>query len=118
MDEHAFKAKTKRLALQIIRLVETLPRKPAGQIIGRQLLRSGTSVGANYRAACRSRSTPDMLARLGVVEEEADETLFWLELIVDAGLLPAAAVADLTRETSEVLAMTVASIKTLRSRRG
>src|SRR5437764_557450 len=115
MDEQAFKDRTKRLALRVIALGEALPKRTAAQVMGRQLIRCGTSIGANYRAACRSRSTADMLSRLAVVEEEADETLFWLELLVDSTTLPAATVADLVTETTEILAMTVASIRTLRN---
>jgi four helix bundle protein len=117
MDEQAFKNKTKRLALRVIALVEALPKRTAAQVMGRQLVRCGTSVGANYRAACRSKSTSDMLAKFAIVEEETDETLFWLELLVDSDTVPAAAVADLAAEADEILAMTVASIRTLRSRR-
>jgi len=117
MDEQAFKDKTKRLALRVIALVEALPKRIAAQVMGRQLMRCGTSVGANYRAACRSRSTPDMLAKLAIVEEETDETLFWLELLVDSDTIPRATVAELVAEADEILAMTVASIRTLRSRR-
>jgi four helix bundle protein len=117
MDEQAFKDKTKRLALRVIALVEVLPKRIAAQVMGRQLMRCGTSVGANYRAACRSKSTPDMLSKLAIVEEETDETLFWLELLVESSTVPAARVADLVAEADEILAMTVASIRTLRSRR-
>lgn len=116
MDEHEFKERTKNLALRIIRLVDALPSTSSGRAIGNQLVRCGTSVGANYRAACRGRSTVDVISKLGVVEEEADETLYWLELAVDAGLIQADQVRDLIREADEILAMTVASIKTLRSR--
>jgi len=116
LDEREFKARTKKLALRIINLVETLPKRPAAQVIGRQLLRCGTSVGANYRAVCRSKSVPDMLAKLAIVEEEADEVLFWLELLTESGMVTVEAVADVMQETDELLAMIVASIKTLRSR--
>jgi four helix bundle protein len=116
MDEEAFKGRTKILGLRVIRLVEALPRKTTTDVIGRQLLRSATSVGANYRAACRSRSAADMIAKLKIVEEEADETLFWLELLVEAELMPEARLADLMQEADEITAMTVASIKTLRAR--
>jgi four helix bundle protein len=85
-------------------------------VIGRQLLRSATSVGANYRAACRGRSTSDVLAKLGIVEEEADESIYWLELLVDSHLMPSADTDRLRKEADELVAMTVASIKTLRKR--
>jgi four helix bundle protein len=116
VDEEEFKRRTKGLGLRVIRLVEALPEKPTAQVIGKQLLRSATSVGANYRAACRGRSVADVIAKLKIVEEEADETLFWLELLVEADLIPESRLSDLMRETDEVVAMTVASIKTLRSR--
>ncbi|HVC98746.1 MAG TPA: four helix bundle protein [Pirellulales bacterium] len=116
MNEKEFKDRTKKLALRIIRVVESLPETKTGQVIGRQLLRCGTSVGANYRAACRGVSTADVISKLGDVEEEADESLYWMELLIDANSVAAARLRDLMREMDEVLAMTVASIKTLRSR--
>ena len=114
--EEQFKFRTKQLALRVIRLVEALPRGRSADVVGRQLLRSATSVGANYRAACRAKSTADMIAKLSIVEEEADETLYWLELLGDSGLIPESRLADLMKETDEIVAMTVASIKTLRMR--
>lgn len=116
VDKLVFQDRTKRLALRIIRLVAALPQDDlAAQVIGRQVLRSGTSVGANYRAACRARSRADMIAKLKIVEEEADETLYWLQLLGEAQIVPQARLADLMTETDELLAMTVASIKTLRA---
>lgn len=79
------KDRTKQFALQVIRLCRTLPRSPESTIIARQLLRSSTSVGANYCAVCRARSTADFVSKLGIVLEEADETLFWIELLVESG---------------------------------
>jgi len=117
MDEKAFKDRTKKLALQIIELVEELPNRRTADVIGRQLLRSGTSVGANYRSACRGRSTADVLSKLAIVEEEADESVYWMELLVEAHIVPESRVTELMRETNEILAMTVASIKTLRKRK-
>jgi len=116
MDEREFKDRTKQLALRIIQFVDALPATSTARAIGNQLVRCGISVGANYRAACRGRSTADVIAKLGVVEEEADETLYWLELSVEAGLVEGRRVEDLIREADELLAMTVASIKTLRNR--
>jgi len=116
MDEIAFKSRTKRFALQIIAFAELLPRTMSAQVIGKQLLRSGTSVGSNYRAACRAKSTDDMKAKLGIVEEEADESLYWLELFEEAKLIDKSTMRSLSQEGTEILAMTVASIKTLRSR--
>ncbi len=117
MDEQQFKDRTKSLALRIIKLVEELPRGTASNVIGRQLVRSATSVGANYRSACRGRSSADVLSRLAIVEEEADESIYWMELLVEANIVPESLVAELTRETNEIVAMTVASIKTLRGRK-
>ena len=116
MNEQEFKDRTKRLGIQVIRLLEELPRDRATDTLGRQLLRSATSIGANYRAACRGRSSADVIAKLSIVEEESDETLYWLELFTEADLLPIAKTASLIAETDEILAMTVASIKTLRMR--
>jgi four helix bundle protein len=115
MDEKIFKARTKKLAVAIIKLVDKLPRSLASDAISRQVIRSGTSIGANYRAACRAKSTPDMINKMKIVEEESDETQYWLEILVEAGLVPKNQVVDIYKETNEILAMTVASIKTLRN---
>ena len=116
MNEEQFKDRTKRLGIRVIKLVEALPNTRSAEIVSRQIVRSSTSVGANYRAACRAQSTADMLSNLKDVEEEADETLYWLEIIRDTEMIPEARLADLMRETNEILAMVVASIKTLRAR--
>jgi len=117
MDEHTFKQRTKRLALRVIELVEALPKGKTADVIGRQLVRCGTSVGANYRSACRGKSAADVLAKLAIVEEEADETAYWLELLVEARIGSATDCESLLNETDEIVAMTVASIKTLRTRK-
>ena len=117
MDERAFKERTKLLGLRVIRLVEALPKGRVADVIGNQLLRAGTSVGANYRAACRGKSTADILAKLCIVEEEADECLYWMELLIDAKLVSEDKLDALIAEGNEILAMTVASIKTLRRKR-
>ena len=116
MDEHPFKQRTKGLALEVIRLADSLPRNRIAEVVGRQLLRSGTSVGANCRAACRGKSALDVIAKLGIVEEEADESIYWMELLVEGGVVPKERVRALIKEANEILAMTVASIKTLRRR--
>ena len=85
MTPEQLRDRTKDFALRIVRLFKSLPRSPEAQVMGRQLLRSGTSVGANYRAVCRSRSKAEFIARLGVVVEEADESAFWLELLIETG---------------------------------
>jgi four helix bundle protein len=117
MDEQAFKQRTQRLALKVIELVEVLPRSRTADVISRQLLRCATSVGANYRSACRGKSTADVLAKLAIVEEEADETIYWLELLVQAEISTSDKVRPLIKEADEIVAMTVASIKTLRNRK-
>ena len=114
MDADEFKQRTKALAIRMIRLVESLPDSQSASILGRQLFRSATSVGANYRAACRARSKADMVNKLGIVEEEADETLYWLEILGESGMVPMARLCDLMKETEEILSMTVASKRTLR----
>ncbi len=106
------------LAVDTIRLTGELPRTPAADVIGRQLIRSVTSVAANYRSACRARSRRDFIAKLGIVEEETDETAFWLDLLVECSLMPPDRLAPLSRETGELLAITVASIRTARMGRG
>ena len=117
MDSEKFKARTKNLALRVIRLVEALPKnRQTAQVIGKQLLRSATSVGANYRAACRGKSTADLIAKLSIVLEEADESLYWMELLIEAELIPAERLQSLMRETNEIVAMLVTSLKTLRSK--
>jgi len=116
MNEQQFKDRTKDAALRIIRLVEALPKTRTADILGRQLLRCGTSVGANYRAACRGKSPADMIAKLAIVEEEADEALYWMELLVEARLVSKTRLAKLATEMNQITAMIVASQKTLRRR--
>jgi four helix bundle protein len=118
MTETELKMRTKQFALRILKLVEELPRSTSGRILGGQIARSATSVAANYRAVCRARSRADFVAKLGIVEEEADETGFWLELIVDAGLQPAAKLSPLLKEANELTAIFVSSLKTARDGRG
>jgi four helix bundle protein len=108
------KERTKAFAVGTIRLVQALPRNRAADVIGHQLLRSGTSVAANYRAARRARSRKEFLAKMGIVEEEADESSFWLELLVDAGVVDATKVVALRSEAHQLVAITIASIRTAR----
>lgn len=110
------KRRTKAFALRVIKLVNALPRRIAADVIGRQLLRSATSVGANYRAACRARTKAEFVAKMGIVEEEADETCFWLELLSESGLMSGSRLTNLTGEASEIVAIVVKSIKTARRR--
>ena len=116
MNQEEFKGRTKAFALRILRLVESLPKTSTARIVGKQLLRSGTSVGANYRAACRAKSPRDFIAKMGIVEEEADETIYWIELLVEAKLIEQRLVADLLNEANEILSMVISSIKTARKR--
>lgn len=116
MTPELFKRKTRQVAIDVIRLVTSLPRTPASDVIGRQLMKCGTSIGANYRAACRARSRKDMIAKLKIVEEEADETLYWLDLLVESDIRDDARDRSLGASVNECLAMVVASIKTLRAK--
>jgi len=117
MNEPDLKQRTKEFALRILRLVDTLPKTTAGRSLASQILRSGTSVAANYRAACRAKSTADFIAKMGIVEDEADETLFWLELLEESELVTAAKLTAIKQEADELIAITVASIKTARRNR-
>lgn len=114
MNPSEMQRRTQAFAVRIIRLVEGLPRSRTADLIGRQLLRCGTSVGANYQASCRAKSPADFIAKMGIVEEEADEVLYWLDLLIEAGLLPKGAAADLFDEANQLVAVTVSSIKTAR----
>ncbi len=116
MKNQELKDRTKRFALRTIRMTDSLPRKMAADVLGRQVLRSATSVAANYRSACRARSRADFISKMGIVEEEADETGLWLELIAEAGLLPGGKLAELQREAGELTAIAVSSIRTARAR--
>jgi four helix bundle protein len=114
MTKEELKKRTKKFALMIIKLVEDLPNTKAGYTIGDQIIRSGTSVGANYRAACRSRSDADFISKITVVEEESDETLYWLELISEAELLAKEKLQPIIKEADELTAIFTASGKTAR----
>jgi len=112
------KERTKAFALGVLRLVQDLPRGRFVDVIGNQLLRAGTSVAANYRSARRARSRREFLAKMGIVEEEADESSFWLELLVEARLVTSERVVELRREAGQLVAITIASIHTARGGRG
>jgi four helix bundle protein len=105
MTSEELKERTKAFALRVIRLFRSLPDSKQAQIIGTQLLRSGTSVGANYRAVCRSRSRADFIAKLGVVIEEADESAYWLELLIDTGVVKEEMLDSLLKEAQELTAI-------------
>ncbi|MBK8465448.1 MAG: four helix bundle protein [Chloracidobacterium sp.] len=109
--------RTKQLALRVIKLVESLPKNRTTDILGKQLLRSATSVGANYRAACRAKSTADFINKLAIVEEEADESIYWLELLVESGQIKANLVVNLLSEFDEIVSIIVSAIKTSKSKR-
>ena len=117
MDEEELKRRTKRFALQVMALVESLPKTLVGRAIGNQLVRCGTSVGANYRAACRGRSKAEFAAKLGTVEEEADESGYWMELIIEGKLLEEGQVVPLLQEANEIAAIMAASRKTIARQR-
>lgn len=112
MTEADLKKRTKALALRVMKLVDALPESLSARVIANQRIRSGTSVGANYRAACRGRSKAEFAAKLGVVVEEADESAYWLELVVEGGLMPVDRVEPLWKELNEITAIMVASRKT------
>lgn len=118
MDKVDLLQRTKAYALRVIKAVRALPRDDVAQILGRQLLRAGTSVGANYRAACRAKSSADFLNKLKIVEEECDESLYWMELLVESESLPLRRLNALMEEGDTILSITVAAIKTIRSTRG
>src|SRR6266849_8280426 len=110
----ALKERTKQFALRIIRVIRSLPAGSEGRIIGHQLLRSGMSVAANYRAVCRARARPEFLAKLAIVIEEADESAFWLEMLVDAGLIAESKLKDRKSEANQLVAIFNASRVTAR----
>jgi len=109
MNEEDLKRRTKQFALRIMKLAAALPKTVEGRVIGNQLVRAGTSVGANYRAACRARSKAEFIAKLGIVVEEADESAYWMELIIEGGLLKIQLVQPLLDEANEIVAIMAAS---------
>jgi four helix bundle protein len=117
MNEQQMKTRTKEFAKEIIKLCRLLPDNREGRLIGNQIFRAGTSVAANYRAACRAKSTADFISKLSIVEEEADETLFWLELIKETKILDNDFIDSLMKENNELISIIVVSIKTSRKRR-
>jgi four helix bundle protein len=117
MTKQELLQRTKAFALRVIKAVRALPRDDVAEILGRQLLRSGTSVGANYRAACRAKSSADFLNKLKIVEEECDESLYWMELLVESESLPLRRLETLLREGDEILSIIVSAIKSTRTAR-
>ena len=108
------KRRTKQVALRVIRVHRELPQKQEGWVIGKQMLRSGTSLAANYRAACRARSGKEYHAKLSVAIEETDETLFWLELLIEGGIMPEKRLASLMQEINEILAIMLKARQTVK----
>ena len=109
MTPEELKLRTKKFGLRVIKLVESLPKTQTAIVIGKQLLRCATSVGANYRSACRGKSKADFIAKMAIVEEEADETIYWLELLIEAKIIKANLVAQLLTEANELTAIMTAS---------
>ena len=117
MTQEEMKMRTKQFALRVIRLVESLPNGKAANVIGNQLLRSGTSVGANYRASCRAKSTADFVHKLSIVEEEADESIYWMELLIEGEIIKEKLLENLMNEADQILSIIVSSIKTIKEKR-
>ena len=117
MTPDELRARTMRFGLSVIDMVESLPRRRAVDVIGGQLIRAGTSVGSNYRAACRAKSNADFISKMGTVEEELDESLYWLEVLRESKILTAEGVKALMEEAEELLAITVSSINTARGKK-
>ena len=117
MNPEELKKRTKEFAIRIIKLVNSLPKNSIGRTIGNQLLRAGISVDANYRAACRAKSNKDFIYKINIVEEESDETLFWLELIIETELLPKSRINSLLNEANELTAIFVATGKTAKTKK-
>jgi len=118
MTREEMKRRTKAYANRIIRVCSALPGNWVAQTLEKQLLRSGTSVGANYRAVCRAQSNSDFINKLRIIEEECDESLFWMELLTDNDLIKPSCLAGLMKEADEILAIVVSSVKTARTARG
>lgn len=116
MNSEELKKRTKLFALRVVKLVDVLPKKLSSDVMARQLLRAATSVAANYRAACRARSKAEFIAKLGIVEEEADECRFWLEMLIETGVMAESKLSSLLLEANELTAIVVTSIKTARHR--
>jgi four helix bundle protein len=117
IPERDLKRRTKKFALRIVKLVESLPATASSKVIGNQLLRSGMSVAANYRASCRARSNAEFIAKIGIIEEETDESIFWIEMLVETNLVKGSLVDDLLDEGNQLTAIWVSSIKTARGRK-
>jgi four helix bundle protein len=117
INPEVMKDRTKKFGKQIIYLCRKLPKNREGYLIGNQIFKSGTSVASNYRAACRARSRAEFIAKMGIVEEEADETLFWLEVIEEVEIFNRDSISSLMQECNEILSIVVSSINTARKRK-
>ncbi|HEX8877249.1 MAG TPA: four helix bundle protein [Phycisphaerales bacterium] len=117
MNADEMKTRTRTFALRVIKLVDSLPTGRVSDVLGKQLLRSATSIGANYRAARRARSRAEFISKLGIVEEEADESSYWLELLADSGRVKASRLTELRDECEELLAIVVATIRSAKKNR-
>jgi four helix bundle protein len=111
MTPEEMKARTRKFAVRVLKLADSLPRTPSGRTLARQIAASGTSAAANYRSACKARSRREFIAKIGVAEEEADETQFWIEMIVEANLIPKKRVDPLYNEAQQITAMFASSRK-------
>ena len=109
MHPEELKKRTKQFALRIIKLFRNLPKGKDSEVIGMQLLRAGTSVGANYRAACKARSSADFISKITIVEEEADESAYWIELLIESGIIKKELLKDILKEANELTAIFTAS---------
>jgi four helix bundle protein len=116
MQKQDFAKRTMHFGLRTIRLVESLPNSQTARVIGNQLLRAGTAVGANYRSALRARSRADFVAKMGIVEEECDEALYWMQMLIDADIVKRSRLTKLMGEANEIIAIVVSSIRTARAR--
>jgi four helix bundle protein len=117
MNAEDLKARTKRFALQVMQLIDRLPNTVKGRVVAYQLMKAATSVGANYRATCRGRSHAEFFSKLSTVVEESDECCYWLELIMEDGLIPAEEVKEIYQEADEITAIMTASHKTAQNKR-
>jgi four helix bundle protein len=116
MQKQDFMKRTMRFGLRTIRVVESLPNSQTAGVIGNQLLRAGTAVGANYRSALRGKSRADFIAKMGIVEEECDEALYWMQMLIEAGIVEPSRLTELMSEANEIIAIVVSSIRTARAR--
>lgn len=114
MTEEELKSRLKAMTLRVVHMVQALPRTLPAQVIGKQLIRSATSVAANYRSACKARSRADFSSKLGIVEEEADETQFWIEMLMESGFVKEKRLESLLKEVKEITAIIAASRITLK----